>query len=74
MKKFIDEISSGSAEFRNLVNCGKYDLIKGDDVVILPKLWDNIVVPGSIITMRERTSAEKKVPWFERVVDSIRER
>jgi len=57
-----------------MVIYGKYDLIKGDDVVILPKLWDSIVVPGSIVTMRERTSAERKVPWFERVVDSIKDR
>ena len=69
----------GSSMLYHSVEYGNYDLIKGDDVVILPQFWENTVIPGSTVTMRERTSAEekvpeKKVPWFERVVDSIRER
>jgi len=74
MKKFIDEISSGSAQLRNLVRTREYDLVRGDDVIVLPQFWDTTVLPGSTVTMRDRNSAEKKVLWFERVVDSIRER
>ncbi|KAI4679800.1 hypothetical protein J4E81_010317 [Alternaria sp. BMP 2799] len=68
MEEFLQEICAGSAEVLRLKISGQYDLVRGDDVIILQGLWDSMVVPGSSITMRARTSAEKKVPWFRRSV------
>ena len=71
MREFIANVSSGVPVLSQLVERGEFDLVK-DDIVIPPQLWDTLVVPGSTVTMRARSSAsppiDKKASWFRRSI------
>ncbi|KAI4661486.1 uncharacterized protein J4E88_010980 [Alternaria novae-zelandiae] len=72
MQEFIAKIGSGVAIISELVRNGEYDLLKDIDLVIPPHLWESMVFPGSLVTMRARNLAsppiDKKASWLRRSI------
>ena len=61
MEEFIRKISVGVDAVSQLVESGEYDLVK-DGHVIPPQMWEDMVYPGSSITMCARNLPRSPFP------------
>lgn len=71
MQEFIKGIGDGVEAISRLVDNGEYDVVK-NDLVVPPRLWKTMVLPGSSIAMRARNvvlpEVDKKVSWLRKSI------